>query len=398
MKHLMITRSLLAGAAMVIFASPAFALDGKDMMDKLTAAYALYGSQISYTVADVDGTTVTARNVRVKIEDAKQPVDLPLGDVTFSDVEETEGGGYYAGSVSFQDIDKTEQDTRITAKDLGIEGLTIPGKPLMDSIDGMVLYESAHAGPIAVSSKSKTLFSIAASDANINIADDNSSIGFDLKLDGIVADLSTVEDPKSKDIINKLNLQNINGQMTMKGSWEAATGKVDVSEYSFDAKDIGKLNINFSLSGYTTAFMKAMQETAKAAEANPDKQSAQTAMNMAMMGLLQQLTFNSAAIRFDDASITKRVLDYVGQQQGVSGQQLAEMVKGMLPIMIAQMQMPDLQNMISAAVNKFLDDPKNLEVKAAPANPVPVPMIMGAAMGAPQTTPQLLGVTVTANQ
>jgi hypothetical protein len=117
-----------------------------------------------------------------------------------------------------------------------------------------------------------------------------------------------------------------------------------------------------------------------------------------MMGLLQQLTFNSASIRFDDASITKRVLDYVGAQQGVTGDQLAQSLKGMVPILVAQMKMPDLQNQISTAVSAFLDNPKNLEIKAAPASPVAVPMIMGAAMGAPQTLPQVLGVNVTANQ
>ena len=70
----------------------------------------------------------------------------------------------------------------------------------------------------------------------------------------------------------------------------------------------------------------------------------------------------------------------------------------MVPIMMAQLNVPDLQNQVSAAVTKFLDDPKSIEIKAAPASPVAAPMIMGAAMGAPQTLPQVLGVSVNANQ
>ena len=38
-----------------------------------------------------------------------------------------------------------------------------------------------------------------------------------------------------------------------------------------------------------------------------------------------------------------------------------------------------------------------LKITAEPKDPVPFPMIMGAAMGAPQTIPQVLGVTITAN-
>ena len=34
---------------------------------------------------------------------------------------------------------------------------------------------------------------------------------------------------------------------------------------------------------------------------------------MAMMGLVQQLTFNSMSIRFDDASLTNKIIDYVAK-------------------------------------------------------------------------------------
>jgi len=117
-----------------------------------------------------------------------------------------------------------------------------------------------------------------------------------------------------------------------------------------------------------------------------------------MMGLMQQLTFNNAKISFADASLTKKVLDVVGAEQGVSGEQMAQSLKGLAPLMIAQLNMPELQNQIAQAVNTYLDDPRSLTIIAAPAAPVPFPMIMGAAMGAPNTIPQVLGVTVKANE
>jgi hypothetical protein len=52
---------------------------------------------------------------------------------------------------------------------------------------------------------------------------------------------------------------------------------------------------------------------------------------------------------------------------------------------------------VSAAVNTYLDKPGSLTISAEPANAVPFPMIMGAAMGAPNTLPNVLGVKVTAN-
>jgi hypothetical protein len=81
----------------------------------------------------------------------------------------------------------------------------------------------------------------------------------------------------------------------------------------------------------------------------------------------------------------------------MSGKQMADSLKAMTPIMLAQLNIPELQNAVSAAVNTYLDDPKSFTVTAAPGKPVPLPMIMGAAMGAPTTLPQVLGVKVSAN-
>lgn len=398
MRHFKLTQVLFAGTAAALLASQAHALDGDDMLKKLGAAYAAYGSQITYDSATTDDTTVVAKGVKLKVENTEKPMEVPLGDVTFTDVEEADDGGYYAGNVAFQNVDLSKDGSHVTAKDIQIDGLSIPGTPSTDSIDGMILYESAHTGPITVEQDGKRVFQLDKTETNVTVADDSSNIGFDTSLSGLWADLSDVKDPKAQETINKLGLTNINGNIVTKGSWTSATGKIDITEFSIDARDVGKLNILMSMSGYTPQLMKAMQDATKAAASNPDKKAGDAALGMTMMGLLQQLSFNSASIRFDDASITKRLLDYFGKEQGVTGEQFAQSLKGMVPIMMAQLNVPDLQNQVSAAVTKFLDDPKSIEIKAAPASPVAAPMIMGAAMGAPQTLPQVLGVSVNANQ
>ena len=398
MKHFKLTQVFLAGTAAALLASQAHALDGDDMLKKLSATYASYGTKITYDSVTTSDTTVTAKGVKLKVETADKSPDLPLGDVTFSDVEEADDGGYYAGNVSFQNVDMSKDGGHLTAKDLQIDGLSIPGTPSTSSLDGMILFQSAHTGNITFEQDGKRVFQIEKIESNVEVADDSSSLTSDTSISGIWADLSDVKDPKAQETINKLGLTNFNGNIVTKGSWASATGKIDLTEFSIDARDLGKLNLTLSMSGYTPQLIKAMQDATAAAAANPDKKAGEAALGMTMMGLLQQLSFNSAAIRFDDASITKRLLDYFGKEQGVTGEQFAQSLKGMVPIMMAQLNVPELQNQVSAAVTKFLDDPKNIEIKAAPAAPVAAPMIMGAAMGAPQTLPQVLGVSVNANQ
>ncbi|WLS08986.1 hypothetical protein Q9314_04220 [Shinella sumterensis] len=389
-------RSLLAGAALATLASPAFALDGADLMTKLNATYATSGVSVGYSNVAVDGSTVTLEGTELKATGTDTPIKL--GTVTMEGVEEDGDGGYTIETIGFEDVNVTEAESTVSAKDLALNGVVVPGKIVPGTLESLLMYESASAGPISVTSKGKEVFSMSGMETNITRMDNDAGLEFDAKFSDLKADLTSVEDPKAKDTLNKLGIQSLEGEVSMAGNWELASGKLAVDEYAFDFKDIGRLNLQLAFSGYTLDFIKNMQEALKAAEANPNKEEANAAMGMAMMGLVQQLTFNNATISFEDASITKKLLDYAGSEQGVTGDQMAQSLKGLVPIMIAQLNMPDLQNQISAAVNTYLDDPKSIKISAEPKEPVPFPMIMGAAMGAPQTIPQVLGVTVTANE
>lgn len=388
-------RRMLAGVALSAFATPAFAIDGSDLVNKLNGANVASGIVVSYSNIVVDGDTVTLEGAKVTPTGGEA---AEIGDVTLEGVEEDGDGGYAVETVRFADFNTTEDGVTVTASDLQIGGLTIPAKVETDTLDSMLMYETASSGPIVVTSKGTEVFSTSGMQANVVRMDNNAGLTFDATLSDIKADLTQVEDAKSKETIEKLGMQSIDGKMTIKGSWELASGKLALDEYSLDFNDVGRLDLSFAISGYTMEFINAMRQAMEASQANPNKDEANAALGMSMMGLLQQLTFNSAAISFADASLTKKVLDVVGAEQGVSGEQMAQSLKGMVPLMIAQLNMPELQNQIAQAVNTYLDDPKSITISAAPASPVPFPMIMGAAMGAPNTIPQVLGVKVTANE
>ncbi|WHO75487.1 hypothetical protein [Rhizobium sp. BT03] len=394
MKPMRNLRLMMASTAFLALAGPSFALDGADMMKKLNAATSAGGTVITFEKAEVDGDTVTATGVQVG--SASLPGDtLKIGELTFEGVEETEGGGYHAKTVSFPDIDMSHEEGRFSAKDIEIAGLTIPANATGDTLNDILLYETVSTGPMAVNIKGKDVFAIGGIESNLERQD--GGFTYDANVAGLKADLSQVEDASAKEAIEKLGLTTLDGTVTMKGSWEVESGKIAVDEYAFDFKNIGRLNIAVDFSGYTLAFVKSLQEAVKTAEANPNKEEANQAVGLAMLGLMQQLTFNSASIRFDDASITKKALDYAGAQQGVTGDELTQSLKGLVPMMMAQLNLPELQNQVSAAVNTYLDGPKSLTISAAPEKPVPFPMIIGAAMGAPNTIPSVLGVKVTAN-
>ncbi|MGV8939331.1 MAG: hypothetical protein ACOH2J_19605 [Allorhizobium sp.] len=390
------TKLLLASAALVTLSGPAWALDGQDLIAKINAAYMAGSGAIAAKTVQVNGDNVTLQGVTLTMTgtDAKS---VDLGDINLEDVSEEDGGAYLVKRIAFPDVNFKQDKATISVKDLYLGGVHIPGDTTKNNLSAVMLYDEAHSGPVAVQIDGKEVFSMAGFKATTGISDDGATLSFDGNARGIQADLAMVDDPKGKEAVDALGLQKINGDISLTGSWETTSGTIDIEEYVFDFANIGRLSLSASLSGYTMDLVKQLQQTARSMQGNPNNQQAQQAAGIAMLGLAQQMSFISAEIAFEDDGITKRGLSYGGKQQGMSGEQMAGMIKGMAPLLLAQYKLGDLQNQISAAINTYMDDPKSLTISAEPENPVPFPMIMGASMGAPETVPGLLGVTVSAN-
>ncbi|SMD09126.1 hypothetical protein [Rhizobium sp. RU36D] len=390
-------RLLLTGAAFLTLAGPAFSLDGQDLLKKINAAYASSGGTIAAKTVDVKGVDVTLRETTFTPmgADAKP---FTVGDIMMTGVVAEANGSYTIDKVTLPNVDFTEDKTRITASDIYLSGLYVPADPNGDKLDSVMLYDEAHSGSVSVVVDGKQVVAIKEAVGSLMQYEDASGVEFEGSVTGISADLSLVNDPASKDAIEKLGLQKIEGDFTTKGSWELASGAFDIEEYSLDFANIGRLDLSFGFSGFTMALVKELQSTAKTMQDKPNDEQAQQAAGIAMLGLMQQMSFTGAEISFADAGITQRGLEYAGAQQGQSADQMKQLVKAMVPIGLSQLKLGELQNTVSAAVNAYLDKPENITVSAAPENPVPFPMIMGAAMGAPETLVKMLNVAVTSNE
>ncbi|MCA1969144.1 MAG: hypothetical protein LDL42_08440 [Rhizobium sp.] len=388
---------LLAGAASAALSGPAFAaLDGQDLLAKINAAYAAGSGVLKAESIEINGDDVVLKGTTFTAT-GPQEKSIALGNLTLQDVTEADGGAYHIDRIEFPEVNVTEEKSSINVKDLYLAGVRVPGSTTGDDLNAMMMYDEAHSGSVEVKVDGKQIVSVQESSITTGVSEDGSSLSFEGGLTGLTVDLSTLE-PKTKEAVEALGIPVIEGDISASGSWEPSSGTIDLEDYTLDFANIGSLSMSFALTGYTMDLVKQLQETARTMQADANNEQAQQAAGIAMFGLMQQMSFQSAQISFEDAGITERGLDYAGKQQGSNGEQMAQMVKGMLPILLAQAKLGALQNQVSEAVNAFIDDPQNITITAEPEKEVPFPMIMGAAMGAPESVPALLGVSVTANE
>ncbi len=392
MRH---TFALFLACGTALCSYPAFAVDGTAFAERLKTVYAAKGGggEIIYESVETADENVTLKGAKIK---SSPDVEFAVGDILFEGVSEDEGE-WLAELVSIPDISTTSEESTLVLKGFVIENLIVPAED--DSTLSFPLYDRAAIEEASVSIDGKPSISMKNYEILVEAAEPDVEVSFTSEAESIyvdVADMATAA--KSLEGAKALGLEKIDGTLIMNGSWLAENGAVEVSELSFDVPDAGRIGFSFSLEGYTSAFMQTLQEVTKTTASAGSNEQAEAAQGLAMLGLMQQLSFVSTQIRYDDAGLANRAIDYAAKQQNTTREALVAQGKAMLPLMLGQLQNPEFATAVSAAVSTFLDNPKSLEIDATPAAPVPGTLLMATGAGNPMELIKTLNVVVKANE
>lgn len=321
---------------------------------------------------------------------------LKIGDLNFKGVAEADGG-YTVETISTNAYSLTKDGATVDISPFTLTGVVLPADTNDDPIKRLLFYEQADLDSFSVKMGDKPVFGLQKLHVDVTPPEEGKAMEFAGSAEKFSGDLSLVDDPQAKAVIEALGYQNISGSFEMEGSWQPTDGRMGLAQYDITIDDAGTLGLTFDLGGYTPAFIKSLQDMQKQMAAAPEGAD-KSAQGLAMLGLMQQLVFYTASVRYDDDSLTTKLLDFFAKQQGLSAADLANQVKALVPFGMAQLNNPELTAQVTTAVSKFLDEPKSIEINAEPAQPVPFALIMAGGMSAPQDLPKTLGVSVTANE
>lgn len=374
--------------------TPALAQDATAVANRLKGLMAAQGVEFGWSGISGSGDGAVLQGVTIK--PAAGAEALAVGDVTLEGLSGSEADGYTIGTVTTQGLSRSEDGATVEASPFTMHGITLPPENSSDPMASIMMYRSAELASLTVKVADRTAFSMENFSVEMTPPTDGQDMTFRGGAEKFTGDLSLVEDPKSKEAIDALGFRNISGHIAMEGSWRPSDGRMNLSKYDIAVDNAGRLGMTFDIGGYTLDFVKTLRETQQRIAAQPDGPD-KSAEGMAMLGLLQQLTLNSASIRFDDASLTAKVLDYIAAQQGMKAADIANQAKAIVPFGMAQLNDPELTRQVTEAVNAYLDKPGSIEIAARPASPVPFALIMAGAMTSPKDLTKTLGVEVKAN-
>jgi hypothetical protein len=395
MSNRILLKSATALALLTGIPTVAGAADAQKVADAVKAQFEGQAAlQVTIGSATAEGDDVVLNDLVLGPKDAEP---LKVGSVRLEKVSETDGGGFLIGRIAAPEFSSEEEGMKIFFGGASLENLTIAGPGETDPIKKLLLTTGGTIGKVTVSSADGEIFAMNGANYTMSPYKPGETMNFAMSFDGIATDFTKVPDEKTRKAMADIGYDKLTGKITYAGTWNTTDGRMTVDDMSYIVDNAAALKMTFDISGYTPAFVASIQEMNKQMAAAGNNEQAAQAQGLAMLGLMQQLTFNSATIRVEDASLTGKLLDYTAKQQGTDRATIVNQSKGALPFLLAQLQNPEFAQKITEAVSAYLDNPKSLTVKAAPPAAVPFAQIMAAGMSAPQTIPQVLGVTVTAN-
>ena len=405
------TLMLLATTATLAALQPANALEAQAFVDRVAAVYKHIGYDFKFGTATLDGDTVTVDGVKLGLagmdgEDTSFATDTQL---TFSGVTEREDGAYFVGSLTIPDIDapiEAEPAGHISLVDISLDNLYIPAGDTIPASELLQLVGSISTGALLVERDGQEVISIDSMEAASTFNPEQGSdalvdLSSTLAINGIAADLSTVgeDDPAAGATIEGLGLTTITGDITQNLTWSMADGHMVMDEFLFDFADVGALNVALDASGLTPAVLDQLYAMQAAMADTTGEMTAeqQQAQMMSGMALMQGVTITSAAVRYDDASLAGKLLDFYAEQAGADRATYVEGLKSALPTILAGSGIPALNDVVIPPVEAFLDDPQSIELAVAPPSPTSLLVLMAAAAN-PAGLITALNLTLTANE
>ncbi len=360
-------------------------------IDRFEALVEELGLQMEWTGVRFAGSDAVLVGVTVGSPDAM----APIGDVTLTGISEVDNG-FRVEAITLQDYQIDEGDISCAAAGIRLGGVILPNEGQQDALGGFMFYETANVDSVNVDVQGVEVFTLTDAHFEVTPPEGGNPMTTTGAVESFTVDLSLVEDSNQRAVIQALGYEQIRGYMQMEGTWQPSDGRMVMPQFAVTVVDAGTIDFNLDISGYTPAFIASLRDLQKQMAANPGGDS--STQGLAILGLMQQLTFNNARIGFTDDSLTNRVLEFVSKSQGVTPTDLKNQAKAVLPFVLAQLNNPDLTSSATQAVSAFLDDPQSLWISAEPQNPVPFALIAAEAMSAPQGLIKTLGVKVTANE
>jgi hypothetical protein len=354
----------------------------------------------SYDSLKVDGGKVTITNLALTkgAKDNEPALSLKTGQVELTDIAEKGNSLWQVGKATFTDtsVQMIGKDANLSATipNASAEGWYIrplPANPAPrdELLSSLTFANKMTSGPITVTASGQTVKIDSVDTAWTG--DPATGMGkFSLKVSNLAIAGSTLAVFDTGGMWKRMGYDGLNFDLATDGD---VTPSGDELAYSFNlslgARDVATLHFNAAVDKLPVAAY---------AQILKDQMAGKGIDFAAVSPQLQGVEIKGASLRFEDASITRKILPLAAAMQGMDEKVLLASIPPTIQLTLVQLQNEALTKQAVDAVSKFLADPRSLTISLKPAAPMKVSDFKALDPAKPGDAVTKLGVTVTANE
>lgn len=383
----------------MIFNGSAWAVEPNDFANRLTEQLKNNSIILVNNGVKADGDNIIIHDARISFnvatKDTKSSAqEFSLGDLNFKNVTEDKEGNFTAETLNIDAIYYDNQKETMAFKNIALSQIHLVSPQNTNLLLKAAPLENAAIEQISFLNNNQTYFKMVNIQLIYTAQSSNDVITTKLTIPNISYDPLKEGNPSAVKTLADLGYNTLDGSVILNGDWNIKTGNLKINDYEINVNNVGKLSLSMAVQGFTPEF----NDNFKAFMSNMQTQKDQNMVTMAALGLAQQISFENYSMRYDDASLTNRILDDNAKQSNMTRDQIVAQIKGILPFVGMQIKNPAFVTQLTDQVGKFLDNPKNLTISAAPDKPTPFSILMATGMSAPETLIDTLHVKVEANK
>ena len=389
---------LLASSALTL---PVYAEDVPPVVTALFKGWEALKVTPTYDKLETDSdgnVTITNLTATIPAKDAGPEVKFTAGEITLNDVSDEANG-----IIEVRSINATDSKAEIAMGDgknvvvempkSSAEGLHLRvavdnPTPQQAFLSNYSMADKASSGTIKITAMGQTITSDGYEATwDGDPATGNGKIAFTLKNIAIPEAALTAIDTAGQ--MKQLGYSDLSFDVSGGAELKVADDKFGfTSTFAYSGKDIGAFKFALDANDIPMAAMAEMQKAQKE-QRQPDMS--------ALMPQLMGVSFGNFQLRFEDASITKKLLPLIAKMQGMDEATMVASAGAMVQVGMMSLKNQAFTDQVVGAVNAFLKDPKSITVSMKPAQPVAVQSLMTLNPADPAAAITLLGVAVTAN-
>lgn len=387
----------LAGTAL---AAPAYA-ENPEIVDVLLGNIEKQTQlKPTFESAEDDGDgNVVIKNLTMSPSVPEATMTLTVGEIQLNDVSDSDDGLYEIGNAVIKDVkldgkSNDGQTFSISMPEGSAEGWYVfdagdstDAKDLMRA--SMTVAKMVTSGPITANAMGQAI----TSDGYKSTWDGDPRTGagkFDTSISNIVVPEGLIGMADQMGTLKGMGYSGITLDMRATGETRMDDENMGLDlDIGIGAKDMAGLKFTINADGVPLSVFGELQK-AQASGKEPDFN--------ALMPQLQNVSFGNFSIRFEDASITKKLLPMIAMMSGMGDEAaLIANAGAMAQVGLMQLNAPEFSAQAVAAINAFLKDPKSFTVALNPPSPVSVSQLMTLNPSDPGAAIKMLNVTVSAN-